>query len=175
MWLCEWNLIEGTEAYAVRGRGASHLAILIETMRREGFELSVGKPRVIFKDINGKRHEPFEVLSVERPTDNMGPVMELVGLRRGTLDEMQQRSDYSLLRFSIPARGLIGLRTRLLNATKGTAIIHHRFADYRPVEGKCRSVPMACWCPCRRGKRYALPIWITGPCRAFGPSGRRNL
>jgi GTP-binding protein len=129
------ELIEGTESYAVRGRGVLHLAVLIETMRREGFELSVGKPRVIFREIDGKRHEPYEVLSVEVPTDNMGPVMELVGLRRGQLDEMSQRGDYSLLRFSIPARGLIGLRTRLLNATKGTAIIHHRFADYRPVEG----------------------------------------
>lgn len=129
------STIEGTEAYAVRGRGVLHLAILIETMRREGFELSVGKPRVVFKDIDGVRNEPYEVLNVEVPTDTMGPVMELVGLRRGQLEEMHQRGEYSLLRFNIPARGLIGLRTRLLNATKGTAIIHHRYAGYRPVEG----------------------------------------
>lgn len=127
--------IEGTEAYAVRGRGVLHLAVLIETMRREGYELSVGKPRVVFKDIDGVKHEPYEVLNVEVPTETMGPVMELVGHRRGQLEEMQQRGEYSLLRFSIPARGLIGLRTRLLNATKGTAIIHHRFAGYKPVEG----------------------------------------
>ncbi len=127
--------IEGVEAYAVRGRGVLHLAILIETMRREGFELSVGKPRVIFKEINGKKHEPFEILSVEVPTENMGPVMELVGNRRGQLEEMQQRGEFSLLRFIIPARGLIGLRTRLLNSTRGTAIINHRFDSYRPVEG----------------------------------------
>lgn len=127
--------VEGTEAYAVRGRGVLHLAILIETMRREGFELSVGKPRVVFKQIDGKTHEPFETLAVEVPTDNMGPVMELVGNRRGQLEEMNQRGDYSLLRFLIPARGLIGLRTRLLNATRGTAIINHRFDSYRPVEG----------------------------------------
>ncbi len=130
------EMVEGTEAYAVRGRGVLHLAILIETMRREGFELSVGKPRVIFKDIDGKKHEPFEILNVEVPTENMGPVMELVGLRRGQLQEMQQRGDYSLLRFLVPARGLIGLRTRLLNMTRGTAIIHHRFFDYQPVEGE---------------------------------------
>ncbi len=129
------ELVEGTEAYAVKGRGVLHLAILIETMRREGFELSVGKPRVIFKTINGKKHEPFETLRVEVPTDTMGPVMELVGLRRGQLEEMSQRGDYSLLRFIVPSRGLIGLRTRLLNATRGTAIIHHRFESYRPVEG----------------------------------------
>ncbi len=130
------EMVEGTEAYAVRGRGVLHLAILIETMRREGYELSVGKPRVIFKEIDGKKQEPFEVLNVEVPTDNMGPVMELVGLRRGQLEEMQQRGDYSLLRFLIPARGLIGLRTRLLNMTRGTAIIHHRFHSYQPLEGE---------------------------------------
>ncbi len=130
------ELIEGAEAYAVKGRGVLHLAILIETMRREGFELSVGKPRVIFKMINGKMHEPFETLRVEVPTETMGPVMELVGLRRGQLQEMAQRGEYSLLRFVVPSRGLIGLRTRLLNATRGTAIIHHRFDSYRLVEGE---------------------------------------
>lgn len=129
------EMIPGAEAYAVKGRGVLHLAILIETMRREGFELSVGKPRVIFKTINGKKHEPFETLRVEVPTDAMGPVMELVGLRRGQLEEMEQRSDYSLLKFLIPSRGLIGLRTKLLNATRGTAIIHHRFDSYKPTEG----------------------------------------
>ena len=130
------EMVEGTEAYAVKGRGVLHLAILIETMRREGYELSVGKPRVIFKTINGKQHEPFEILRVEVPTDTMGPVMELVGLRRGQLEVMSTRGDYSLLEFLIPSRGLIGLRTRLLNATRGTAIIHHRFHSYRPVEGE---------------------------------------
>ncbi|MCG8649352.1 MAG: translational GTPase TypA, partial [Pirellulales bacterium] len=130
------EMIEGAEAYAVKGRGVLHLAVLIETMRREGFELSVGKPRVIYKTIAGKKHEPFETLRVEVPTETMGPVMELVGLRRGQLEEMSQRGDYSLLRFLIPSRGLIGLRTRLLNATRGTAILHHRFEDYRPLEGE---------------------------------------
>ncbi|MEX0825104.1 MAG: translational GTPase TypA, partial [Pirellulaceae bacterium] len=128
-------VVEGTEAYAVRGRGVLHLAILIETMRREGFEMSVGKPRVVVKEINGCKHEPFESLHVEVPTESMGPVMELVGLRRGQLEQMSQRGEYSLLRFLIPARGLIGLRTRLLNATRGTAIIHNRFHSYQPVEG----------------------------------------
>ncbi|MCM2374789.1 translational GTPase TypA [Aporhodopirellula aestuarii] len=129
------RMIEGTEAYAVAGRGVLHLAILIETMRREGYELSVAKPQVVYKMIDGKKHEPFETLRVEVPTDVMGPVMELVGLRRGQLEEMKQRGEYSLLKFIIPSRGLIGLRTRLLNATRGTAIIHHRFESYRVVEG----------------------------------------
>ncbi len=129
------ELIEGAEAYAVKGRGVLHLAILIETMRREGFELSVGKPRVIYKDIDGTKHEPFERLQIEVPTETMGPVMELVGLRRGQLEEMSPRGEYTMLKFLIPSRGLIGLRTRLLNATRGTAIINHRFESYRPVEG----------------------------------------
>ncbi|MEM6363641.1 MAG: GTP-binding protein, partial [Planctomycetota bacterium] len=129
------RMIEGTEAYAVAGRGVLHLAILIETMRREGYELSVGKPRVVFKQINGKQHEPFETLRIEVPTDAMGPVMELVGNRRGQLDEVKQRGEYSLLKFVVPSRGLIGLRTKLLNATRGTAIIHHNFESYRPVDG----------------------------------------
>lgn len=127
--------VEGAEAYAVRGRGVLHLAVLIETMRREGFEMSVGKPRVVTRMVNGKVHEPFETLTVEVPTDKVGPVMELVGYRRGTVEEMIPRGTYTLLRFDIPARGLIGLRTRLLNATQGTAIIHHRFSGYKPQEG----------------------------------------
>lgn len=129
------SMVDGAEAYAVAGRGILHLAILIETMRREGFELSVGKPRVLFKTIDGKKHEPFETLRVEVPTEAMGPVMEMVGLRRGQLEEMTQRGEFSLLKFTVPSRGLIGLRTRLLNATRGTAIINHRFESYRPVEG----------------------------------------
>lgn len=127
--------VEGVEAYAVRGRGVLHLAVLIETMRREGFELSVGKPRVVLQKIDGIDQEPFETLNVEVPEEKVGPVMELVGYRRGTLDQMTPRGTYSLLSFDIPARGLIGLRTKLLNATQGTAIIHHRFNGYKPREG----------------------------------------
>ncbi len=131
--------IEGAEGYAVRGRGVLHLAVLIETMRREGFELSVGKPRVVLREIDGKKQEPFETLNVEVPQEKVGPVMELVGLRRGTLDEMTPRGSYCLLKFDIPARGLIGLRTRLLNATQGTAVIHHRFNGYKVREGEVPS------------------------------------
>jgi GTP-binding protein len=105
-------------------------------MRREGFELAVGKPRVIYKTIDGRRCEPFETLTVEVPDDRMGTVMELVGARRGILDHLVHRGPYTLLEFSIPARGLIGLRTRLLNATQGTAIMYHRFHSYRPAEGE---------------------------------------
>ena len=125
--------LEGSDAFAVRGRGVLHLSVLIETMRREGYEMSVSKPRVVLKRIDGQLHEPFEVLNVEVPTDRVGPIMEMVGNRRGILETMTPRGDYTLLQFSIPARGLIGVRTRMLNATQGTAIIHHRFAGYQPI------------------------------------------
>ncbi len=126
--------VDGSEAFAVAGRGVLHLSVLIETMRREGYELSVSKPTVVLKEIDGKTHEPFEILNIEVPTDRMGPVMEIVGNRRGLLEEMSPRGEYTLLRFQIPARGLIGMRTRMLNATQGTAIIHHRFLGYKPME-----------------------------------------
>lgn len=128
--------IQGGETFAVSGRGVLHLSVLIETMRREGYELSVGKPQVIFREVNGKREEPFETLNVEVPTDRFGAVMEAIGDRRGNLLEMNARGEYSRAVFSIPARGLIGLRTRLLNTTQGTAVLHHRFESYRPVEGE---------------------------------------
>ncbi|WP_010587296.1 translational GTPase TypA [Schlesneria paludicola] len=127
------------DAFKVSGRGVLHLAILIETMRREGYELSVGKPTVIRKPIDGKMCEPFEILVIDVPTDYVGPVMEIVGNRRGELVEMTANDHGSThLEFSIPSRGLIGIRTRMLNATKGEAVIHHRFEQYKPVEG---SVP----------------------------------
>ena len=128
--------VEGSEAFAVCGRGVLHLSILIETMRREGFEMSVSKPRVVLKNIDGELQEPYEVLNIEVPTEKMGPIMEMVGNRRGILEELTPRGEYTLLRFSIPARGLIGVRTKMLNATQGTAIIHHRFSGYKPVEAE---------------------------------------
>ncbi|MFO0918649.1 MAG: translational GTPase TypA [Planctomycetaceae bacterium] len=125
------------DAFKVSGRGVLHLSILIETMRREGYELSVGKPEVIRKQINGKWHEPFEILEVDVPTADVGPVMEIVGNRRGTTVEMTANATGSThVEFSIPSRGLIGIRTRLLNATRGEAIVHHRFEAYKPVEGE---------------------------------------
>jgi GTP-binding protein len=128
--------VPGSDAYAVSGRGLLHLSVLVETMRREGYELSVGKPRVILRERKGVTEEPFESLIVEVPHDKLGVVMEMVGSRRGQMVEMNNRGEYSHASFSIPARGLIGLRTRLLNATQGTAIMHHRFETYRPMEGE---------------------------------------
>jgi GTP-binding protein len=125
------------DKFNVAGRGVLHLSILIETMRREGYEVCIGKPEVIRKEINGNWHEPFELLEVDVPATDVGSVMELVCSRKGQIQEMTVgNSGMSHLEFSIPARGLIGLRTRLLNATKGEAIIHHRFDEYKPVEGE---------------------------------------
>ncbi len=128
---------EQKELFKVSGRGLLHLSILIEQMRREGYELSVGKPEVIRKMIDGVWHEPFEVLEVEVPTPDVGSVMELVSVRRGKLTHMHAGAGtHTHLEFSIPARGLIGLRTRLLNATRGEAVMHHRFDAYRVVDGE---------------------------------------
>ena len=126
--------IPGSEQFAVSGRGVLHLSVLIETMRREGYELSVGKPEVIVRKRDGVVEEPFETLVVEVPDNQTGPVMEMVGARRGQLLNMSGRGEYTHMSFSIPARGLIGLRTRLLNATQGTAVVHHRFDSYKPRE-----------------------------------------
>ncbi len=128
--------VEGADAFAVSGRGVLHLAILIETMRREGFELSVGKPTVVIKTIDGEVCEPFEILVVEVPTEKVGPVMEMVGNRRGELLEMSVRGEFTIANFLIPSRGLIGLRTKMLNATQGTAVINHRFSKFCPIEGE---------------------------------------
>ena len=123
------------DSFQVSGRGVLHLAILIETMRREGYELSVGAPRVIDKEIDGKRHEPYEHLVIDVPAEGVGGVMTLVGDKRGQLSEMSAGAGgLTHLEFHIPARGLIGLRTRLLNATRGEAVIHHRFDGYRRAD-----------------------------------------
>ena len=125
------------DSFQVAGRGVLHLSVLIETMRREGYELSVGAPRVIDREVDGKRHEPFEHLVVDVPAEGVGGVMTLVGDKRGQLSEMSAGAGgLTHLEFHIPARGLIGLRTRLLNATRGEAVIHHRFDGYRRAEAE---------------------------------------
>lgn len=125
-----------SDHFQVSGRGLLHLGILIETMRREGYELSIGKPEVIRKRIDNVWHEPFETLVVDVPQADVGPVMEVTCARRGQLVTMQTgETGITHLAFLIPARGLIGLRTRLLNSTRGEAIMHHRFESYRPCEG----------------------------------------
>jgi GTP-binding protein len=124
------------DALKVSGRGLLHLGILIENMRREGYELSISKPHVITrKGEDGQAQEPIEYLVVDVPEKNLGGVMELVGNRRGELVRMDNRAGQVHLEFTIPARGLIGLRTRMLTATQGQAIMHHNFYEYAPLRG----------------------------------------
>jgi GTP-binding protein len=118
----------------VSGRGLLHLGVLIETIRREGAELAVGKPRVILKEIDGKKSEPFEYLVVEAPAEHTNAVMRLVLERLGECQKMETIGSTTHMEFYIPARGLIGLRTRMLTATQGTAIMHHNFHEYRPMK-----------------------------------------
>jgi GTP-binding protein len=126
---------ERRDEFHVSGRGLLHLSILLENMRREGYELSVGKPRVITREINGQVHEPIEYLVIEVPPGSVGAVMELVGNRRAECVKLDAHGETTHVEFTIPARGLIGLRTRMLNATSGQAIMHHNFYDYQPLRG----------------------------------------
>jgi GTP-binding protein len=126
---------ERKDEFHVSGRGLLHLGILLENMRREGFELSVGKPRVITREAAGQTLEPIEYLVIDVPARSVGAVMELVGGRRAECLKLSSRGDLTHIEFTIPARGLIGLRTRLLNATSGEAILHHNFYDYQPTRG----------------------------------------
>lgn len=127
------------DQFRVSGRGLLHLGVLIETMRREGFELMVGKPKVIYREIGGKKCEPVEYLIVDVPSSAAGSVIELVGGRRGEMVRMDTKENMSHLEFTIPARGLIGLRTRMMNATRGEAIMHHSFYEYEHLRG---SIPV---------------------------------
>ncbi len=123
------------DSLRVSGRGLLHLGVLLENMRREGYELQVGKPKVIFKELNGRKCEPVENLTIDVPEKFVGAVMEAVGNRRGELVRMDTKGTMTHLEFLLPARGLIGLRTRLLNATQGEAVMHHTFHDYQLIRG----------------------------------------
>ncbi len=124
------------DSFVVYGRGVLHLSVLIETMRREGFELQVGQPKVLDKTINGQRCEPIEELSIEVPEQFVGAAIELSTRRKGALIRMEPRGDRTLLEFEIPTRGLMGLRSNLLTATQGEAVVAHRYKEYQPYKGE---------------------------------------
>ena len=124
------------DSFVVYGRGVLHLSVLIETMRREGFELQVGQPKVLDKTINGQRCEPIEELSIEVPEEFVGTAIEMATRRKGALIHMEPRGDRTLLEFDIPTRGLMGLRSNLLTATQGEAIMAHRYKEYQPFKGE---------------------------------------
>lgn len=126
---------ESPDAWLVYGRGILHLSVLIETMRREGYELQVGQPQVIVKEVNGHKHEPIEELVVDVPGDVSGKVIELVTQRKGELLVMETKGEMQHLEFSIPSRGIIGLRNNILTATAGEAVMAHRLKGYEPWKG----------------------------------------
>jgi GTP-binding protein len=127
---------DSEDKFNVYGRGVLHLSILIETMRREGYELQVGKPRVITKDIDGQKCEPYETLVIDVPEEFSGKAIELVTQRKGDLLIMEGKGDVQHLEFDIPSRGLIGLRNKILTATAGEAVMTHRFREFKAIKGE---------------------------------------
>jgi len=133
---------ERPDTWEVRGRGELALAILVEQMRREGFELTVGKPQVVTQIVDGKLREPFEKLTVDIPEEYMGVVSQLLGMRRGVLEQMVNHgTGWTRLEYQVPARGLIGFRTHFLTETRGTGLLHHVFDSYQPWVGELRTRP----------------------------------
>lgn len=126
---------ETTDKFIVFGRGVLHLSVLIETMRREGYELQIGQPQVIIKEIDGQKCEPMEELTIDLPADVSGKAVELVSNRKGTMTSMEPKGDRMLCKFDIPSRGIIGLRNQVLTATAGEAIMSHRFRAFEPFKG----------------------------------------
>ena len=123
------------DSHSVFGRGVLHLSVLIETMRREGYELQIGQPQVIIKEIDGKKHEPIEELTIDLPEEVSGKAIEVVNQRKGEMLNMEPKGDRMILEFEIPSRGIIGLRNYLLTATAGEAIMSHRFKEFQPYKG----------------------------------------
>ena len=126
---------DSADSFTVYGRGVLHLSILIETMRREGYELQVGQPKVLFREIDGRKCEPIEEMHVDVPEDYSGKVVEMVTVRKGEMQNMERKGDRVHLEFLIPSRGIIGLRTNMLTATAGEAVMNHRFLEYQPMKG----------------------------------------
>ncbi len=127
---------DSADKFTVYGRGVLHLSVLIETMRREGYELQVGQPQVLFKDIDGAKNEPIEEMTVDVTEEFSGKVIDLVTVRKGEMFSMETKGDRVHLEFKVPSRGIIGLRTRMLTATNGEAVMSHRFVGYEPFKGE---------------------------------------
>ncbi|MBY0346886.1 MAG: translational GTPase TypA [Hydrotalea flava] len=126
---------DSADSFLVFGRGILHLGVLVETMRREGYELTVGNPQVLVKTVDGKKHEPYEILVVDVPAEFSGKVIDLVTQRKGEMLVMESKGEMQHLEFEIPSRGLIGLRSQMLTGTAGEAVMAHRFSEYKPWKG----------------------------------------
>ena len=151
---------EDTDVFRVSGRGELHLTILLETMRREGFELAVGKPRVVYREINGQKCEPYEVLTVDLEDDNQGVVMEELGRRRGELQNMESDGNgRTRLEYKIPARGLIGFQSEFLTMTRGTGLMAHIFDEYAPVKADMPGRRNGVLISAEHGEAVAYALW----------------
>lgn len=127
---------DATDKWIVSGRGVLHLSVLVETMRREGYELQVGQPQVIFKEINGEKYEPIEELTINVPDEFSSKMIDMVTRRKGEMTSMESQGDRTNIEFDIPSRGIMGLRTNVLTASQGEAIMAHRFKEYQPYKGE---------------------------------------
>ena len=133
---------ERPDAWEVQGRGELQLAILVELMRREGFELTVGQPQVLTRDVDGRLHEPVERLAIDVPEDYVGVITQLLAMRKGRLEQMVNHgTGWVRMEYLVPARGLIGFRTEFLTETRGTGLLHHVFDRWEPWAGELRTRP----------------------------------
>ena len=150
---------ERPDSWEVQGRGELQLAVLVETMRREGFELTVGKPQVVTREINGKVHEPVEALTIDVPEDYVGVVSQLIAMRKGRMEQMiNHGTGWVRMDFRVPARGLIGFRTEFMTETRGTGMLHHVFDGYSPWFGELRTRPTGSLVADRRGMTTAYAL-----------------
>jgi GTP-binding protein len=151
---------ERPEVWEVQGRGELALAILVELMRREGYELTVGKPQVVTRELNGKVHEPVERMSVDAPEEYVGVITQLLALRKGRMEQMVNHgTGWVRMEYLVPARGLIGFRTEFLTETRGTGIIHHVFDGWEPWHGELRTRPTGSLVADRRGTVAAFALF----------------
>ncbi len=150
---------DSADSYLVYGRGVLHLSVLIETMRREGYELQVGQPQVLFKDIAGERCEPIEEMHVDVPEEYSGKVVEMVSTRKGEMRNMERKGDRIHLEFMVPSRGIIGMRTNMLTATAGEAVMNHRFVEYQPYKGPIEIRTNGSLVALETGAAFAYSIW----------------
>ena len=158
---------ERPDTWEVQGRGELQLAVLVELMRREGFELTVGKPQVVTREVDGKLHEPMERLTVDIPEDYLGVVTQLMALRKGRMEQMVNHgTGWVRMEYIVPARGLIGFRTEFLTETRGTGLLHHVFEKYEPWHGELRTRPTGSLVADRKGADHRL--------RAPEPPGARH-
>ena len=149
---------DSTDKWIVSGRGVLHLSVLIETMRREGYELQVGQPQVIYKTIDGQKCEPIEELTINVPEEFASKMIDMVTRRKGEMTSMESQSDRVNIEFEIPSRGIIGLRTNVLTASQGEAIMAHRFKEYQPFKGEILRRTNGSMIALETGTSYAYSI-----------------